>query len=118
MRIGNGGGVLNTVSAGLTVRRCVFDANEAVGGDGIVDGSGRGQGNGGGLAIFFSSFASISNSVFVFQPNGQLVNPVVVLNLGRVTLQGLEAEARYAATEHLQISASFGYQKDTINNYV
>lgn len=72
------------------------------------------------LAIYTDKWSNgqIANSIFVIQPDGTFRNPVLTLNQGKVDLKGLEADARFAATEELTVSASLGYMDNTITSYV
>lgn len=57
---GQGGAILVAVEGEVFLNRCTLTGNEAIGGDGGIDGVG--QGTGGAIALFYDSSATITDS--------------------------------------------------------
>ncbi|MSO98041.1 MAG: TonB-dependent receptor [Rhodospirillaceae bacterium] len=59
----------------------------------------------------------VNQSIFVTLPGGGFASSGVILNTGRVKLSGVEAEARFAATENLLLAGSVAYMDNIIRNF-
>lgn len=77
-------------------------------------------------AIYYADWTNqiISNDVTVpavdanGQPTGNSTVIVIDGNYGHTTFKGLELEAQFAATKHLLLNGSFGYNDPKLKNYI